>query len=153
MATLDSITAAATPVCTLIGVLGGGWLVTRQVNRQAQAEERVAEVQADAVEAQAEASVETAEATAANSAAEALQAGFVALYAEHRAERTELRERISALEAGQARQAEKLDRMAEDHRRWRDAAIRYIRILRAQLASLGAAHPAPEDPIRADLEP
>ncbi|MFE2723892.1 hypothetical protein [Kitasatospora sp. NPDC059327] len=142
MATTETIAAVATPVCALVGVIGSGWLAARQAARRAATEDIMAE-------AQAEATVENAEAAA----AEALQAGFVALYAEHRAERSELRERISALEAGQARQAEKLDRMAEDHRRWRDAAIRYIRILRAQLASLGASHPAPDDPIRADLDP
>ncbi|MFD7830711.1 hypothetical protein [Streptomyces sp. MJM8645] len=153
MATTETITAVATPVCALLGVIASGWLAARQASRRAAADEHVAVVQAESVEVQAEADAETAEAAAAASAAEALQAGFVALYAEHRAERAELRGRISALETGQARQAEKLDRMAEDHRRWRDSAIRYIRLLRAQLASLGATHPTPEDPIRADLDP
>ncbi|MGA5822228.1 hypothetical protein ACPC54_30715 [Kitasatospora sp. NPDC094028] len=146
MATTETIAAVATPVCALLGVVASGWLAARQAGRKAAAEEHAAE-------AAAEVSADTAEAAAAASAADALQAGFVTLYAEHRAERAELRGRISALEAGQARQAEKLDRMAEDHRRWRDAAIRYIRLLRAQLASLGATHPAPDEPIRADLEP
>ncbi|MFJ5121952.1 hypothetical protein [Kitasatospora sp. NPDC088548] len=150
---MDTITTVVTPVCTLLGVIGGGWLVTRQVARQAAAQERVAESQADAAEAQAEATVETAEVTAAASAAEALQAGFIALYAEHREERAELRSRIGALEERQARQDEQLGRIVEDHRRWRDAAIRYIRLLRAQIKTLGAPYPEPEEPIRADLEP
>jgi hypothetical protein len=134
---LISAAPVLTPLCTLAGVLGGGWLAYRQTNRKTDVEAR------------------TAEANTFASSVETVTQGFTQLLEQQRAANTQTLERVASLEARQDELARKVDELQEEQRRWRRwkaAAVEYIHQLRGMLAQLSSGTvPAPPRELAEDL--
>ncbi|MFD0352999.1 hypothetical protein ACFVHW_04505 [Streptomyces sp. NPDC127110] len=162
---MDWLTSTApiiTPVLGALGVITGAVYSYRTVKRKSDTDERVASVQAQA----------SAEATEGQTYVEAMKtvtAGFSSLLDQQRGmldqqrhlldqERTmhaQTVERVAMLEAGQlelTREVRQLQEEQRKDRRWKAAALDYIRDLRGLVAkALGHPAPDPPDEIAADV--
>ncbi|KIF04158.1 hypothetical protein PL81_20325 [Streptomyces sp. RSD-27] len=159
---LASLAPALAPLCAMCGVVVGAWFSYRQVTRKASTDERVAAVQAKA----------TAEATEGQTYVAAMRTvtdGFASLLDQQRGmldqqkvlldqERTmhgQTVERVAMLEAGQlelTREVRQLQEEQRKDRRWKAAALDYIRDLRGLVTkALGRPAPEPPEEIAADV--
>ncbi|MER5482633.1 hypothetical protein ABT024_05365 [Streptomyces sp. NPDC002812] len=160
---LASLAPVIAPVCGLMGIVAGAWLSYRQVRRKNEADERVATVQATTA----------AQATEGQTYVEAMKTvtvGFSSLLDQQRGmldqqkvlldqERTmhaQTVERVNLLESGQlelTREVRQLQEEQRKDRRWKAAALEYIRDLRSLVSkTLGRPAPAPPEVIAADLD-
>ncbi len=135
---LLSLAPVLTPLCGMIGVLGGAWLVHRQTKRK---------IDTDATIAQSQTFI-----TAVTTVAE----GFTGLLEQQRAVNAQTLERVTTLEAKQTELERKVETLQEEQRqwrRWKAAAVEYIHQLRALVVKL-YEDPAPSPPreIAKDLD-
>ncbi|MEU0857426.1 hypothetical protein ABZ352_18580 [Streptomyces griseofuscus] len=159
---LGSAAPVVTPVFAALGVIGGAFFSYWQARRRGDTDERIAAVQARA----------TADATEGQTYVEAMKTvteGFSSLLDQQRGmldqqkvlldqERTmhaQTVERVGLLEAGQlelTREVRQLQEEQRKDRRWKAAALDYIRDLR-DLVTRALGRPAPEPPeeIAADI--
>ncbi|RSS97268.1 hypothetical protein EF903_01735 [Streptomyces sp. WAC05292] len=163
---MDWLTSAAPIIAPAFGALAvtiGAVFSYRQVKRKGDADERVAAVTAKA-------SAEAAEGQTYVEAMKTVTAGFSSLLDQQRGmldqqrvlldqERTmhaQTVERVAMLEAGQlelTREVRQLQEEQRKDRRWKAAALDYIRDLRGLVAkALGRPAPEPPEEIAADIE-
>lgn len=128
-AELRALGPVLTPLCGLLGVLGGAWLVYRQGGRQTDATART--------------SSDANHVTAMKTVTDA----FTQVVAEQRTHQEKTAERVTLLES----KVSALEEEQRKHHRWKDAALRYIGVLRQKIAEFGGAPPVPEEIIRADV--
>jgi hypothetical protein len=159
---LTPLAPIVAPAFGALGVVTGAWFSYRQVKRRGDADERVAQVQARA----------TAEATEGQTYVAAMKTvtdGFASLLDQQRGmldqqkvlldqERTmhaQTVERVAMLEAGQIELTREVRQLQEEQRRdrrWKAAALDYIRDLRGLITkALGRPAPAPPEEIAADV--
>ncbi len=159
---LTPLAPVIAPLCAAAGVVIGGWFSYRQVKRKGDTDERVAAVQAKA-------NSEATEGQTYVAAMQTVTAGFASLLDQQRGmldqqqvildqERTmhaRTVERVNLLEEGQlelTREVRQLQEEQRKDRRWKAAALDYIRDLRALLnRALGQPAPEPPEEIAADL--
>ncbi|MFJ5143070.1 hypothetical protein [Streptomyces sp. NPDC088707] len=150
------------PAFGALGVITGAWFSYRQVKRKGDADERVATLQTQA-------NAEAAEGQTYVEAMKTVTVGFSSLLDQQRGmldqqrvlldqERTmhaQTVERVAMLEAGQlelTREVRQLQEEQRQDRRWKAAALDYIRDLRTLLAkTLGRSAPEPPEEIAADV--
>jgi uncharacterized coiled-coil protein SlyX len=129
MTALTALAPILTPICGVIGVLGGAWLVYRQNRRQTDTTARTA--------------TESTQVAAMKTVTDA----FTAVLTEQRAHQEKTAERVSLLES-------KVSALEEEQRtahRWKAAALRYFEALRRVITDLNGTAPEPEDILREDL--
>lgn len=163
MTWLTSLTPVIAPLCAMGGVIVGAWFSYRQAKRRGDTDERVASVQAAA----------TAQATEGQTYVEAMRTvtdGFSSLLdqtrgmldqqkdvlEQERAVHAQTIERVTVLEAGQVELQREVRHMQEEQRkdrRWKAAALAYIRVLLDNLRSLGRTAPEPPSEIAEDISP
>ncbi|AWI32679.1 hypothetical protein [Streptomyces tirandamycinicus] len=162
---MDWLTSAAPIVAPIFGSLGvivGAFFSYRQVKRRGDADENVAAVQAKAA-------AEAAEGQTYVEAMKTVTAGFSSLLDQQRGmldqqrvlldqERTmhaQTVQRVAMLEAGQlelTREVRELQEEQRKDRRWKAAALDYIRDLRGLVVkALGRSAPEPPEEIAADI--
>ncbi|OEJ21000.1 hypothetical protein [Streptomyces subrutilus] len=129
---LLSLAPVLTPICGMIGVLGGAWLLHRQAKRKQDSEASFAESQ----------SFITAVTT--------VTEGFTGLLEQQRAANAQTLERVTTLEARQIDLERKVETLQEEQRqwrRWKAAAVDYIHQLRTLVGKLypGPPPPAPRE--------
>ncbi|MFI1532034.1 hypothetical protein [Streptomyces griseus] len=127
---LNSLAPILTPVLTLVGVLGGAWMVHRQASRKNDTEEK------------------TSESTIFASAVTTVTNGFTGLLEQSRATNAETLQRMAALEGRHLELERKVETLQEEQRqwrRWKAAAVGYIHELRDRLAKLSTG-PLPASP-------
>jgi hypothetical protein len=126
-----------TPLCGMVGVLGGAWLVHRQTKRKIDSDQNIAESQTFV--------------TAVTTVTE----GFTGLLEQQRAVHAQTLERVTTLEAKQTVLEQKVEELQEEQRqwrRWKAAAVEYVQQLRALLAKVyDRPVPAPPREIADDL--
>ncbi|MGW0562964.1 hypothetical protein ACWDZ4_20650 [Streptomyces sp. NPDC003016] len=159
---LTSLAPAVAPVFGALGVATGAWFSYRQVKRRGDTDERVASMQAAA-------SAQAAEGQTYVEAMKTVTSGFSSLLDQQRGmfdqqrvlleqERTmhaQTFERVNLLESGQlelTREVRQLQEEQRKDRRWKAAALDYIRDLRGLVTKvLGRPAPEPPEEIAADL--
>ncbi|MFB8026034.1 MULTISPECIES: hypothetical protein [unclassified Streptomyces] len=162
---MDWLASAAPVIAPALGALGvvtGAFFGYRQVKRKSETDERVETVKAKAA-------IEAAEGQTYVEAMKTVTAGFSSLLDQQRGmldqqkvlldqERnmhSQTIERVTMLEAGQlelTREVRELQEERRQDRRWKAAALDYIRDLRTLLAkTLGRPAPEPPEEIAADL--
>ncbi|MFE2181335.1 hypothetical protein [Streptomyces sp. NPDC059455] len=127
---LLSLAPVLTPLCGMVGVLGGAWLVHRQSKRKIDADAAIAESQTFI--------------TAVTTVTE----GFTGLLEQQRAVNAQTLERVTTLEAKQTELERKVETLQEEQRqwrRWKAAAVEYIHQLRALVVKV-YERPAPAPP-------
>ncbi|MFJ7004158.1 hypothetical protein ACIQWY_29635 [Streptomyces albidoflavus] len=127
---LLSLAPILTPVCGMAGVLGGAWLVHRQNRRKNDNDRTLGEAQNFVA------------------AVTTVTDGFTGLLEQQRAVTAQTLDRVTTLETKQSELERKVEVLQEEQRqwrRWKAAAVDYIRQLRTLLARLQAA-PAPSAP-------
>ncbi|WP_370419021.1 hypothetical protein AB8O64_11240 [Streptomyces sp. QH1-20] len=126
---LVSMAPVLTPVCGMAGALGGAWLMHRQTKRKNDAEASAAAVAT-------------------------VTQGFTGLLEQQRVMNAQTIERVTTLEARQIDLERKVETLQEEQRqwrRWKAAAIDYIRQLHALLTPHRPA-PIPPREIAADID-
>ncbi|MFJ8301353.1 hypothetical protein ACIQ9R_36380 [Streptomyces sp. NPDC094447] len=159
---LTSLAPVIAPLAGMGGVVAGAWFSYRQVKRRGDTDERVASVQA-ATSAQA------VEGQTYVEAMKTVTAGFSSLLdqqrgmldqqkdvlEQERAVHAQTIERVTVLEAGQLALQREVRHMQEEQRkdrRWKAAALDYIRVLLDNLRSVGRTAPAPPSEIAEDID-
>ncbi|WP_371605103.1 hypothetical protein OG345_41895 (plasmid) [Streptomyces sp. NBC_01220] len=141
---LLSLAPVLTPICGLVGVLGGGWLVHRQTQRRNDQDRRKNDRDGDLAESQTFLAAVTT-----------VTEGFTGLLEQQRAVTAQTLERVTTLEAKQTVLEGKVETLEEEQRKWRRwkaAAVEYIHQLRATLGQLyNGPTPAPPREIADDL--
>ncbi|MFE3139614.1 hypothetical protein [Streptomyces scopuliridis] len=135
---LLSLAPVLTPLCGMVGVLGGAWLVHRQNKRKIDSEANIAESQTFI--------------TAVTTVTE----GFTGLLEQQRAVTAQTLERVTTLEGKQIELERKVETLQEEQRqwrRWKAAAIDYIHDLRDLVRDvLHRPAPEPPDEIASDVD-
>lgn len=134
---LSSLAPVLGPLCGMTGVLGGAWLVHRRESRKNDVDAQTAEANTYVV------SVQT------------VTDGFTQLLEQQRATNSQTLDRVATLETKQTaleRKVEVLEEEQRQWRRWKAAAVEYIRDLRTMVAkALGRQAPEPPEEIAADI--
>ncbi|RLU86274.1 hypothetical protein CTZ27_25200 [Streptomyces griseocarneus] len=134
---LVSMAPVLTPLCGMTGVLGGAWLVHRQTKRKNDSEANIAESQTFIA------------------AVTTVTEGFTGLLEQQRVVHAQTLERVTTLEARQIDLERKVETLQEEQRqwrRWKAAAIDYIRHLRALVLKEHDQPPVPPREIADDLD-
>ncbi|MER6232571.1 hypothetical protein ACFUC2_05245 [[Kitasatospora] papulosa] len=135
---LTSVAPILSPLFGMTGVLGGGWLVYRQNTRKNKTDAEIAEGQTFV------------------SSMKTVTEGFTTLLEQQRSVNESTMARVTTLEERQVDLERKVERMEEEQRqwrRWKGAALEYIRDLRDLVAkALGRPAPAPPEEIEADVD-
>ncbi|PRH78849.1 hypothetical protein C6N75_12650 [Streptomyces solincola] len=135
---LTSLAPVLSPLFGMTGVLGGGWLVYRQNTKKNKADAEIAEGQTFV------------------SSMKTVTEGFTSLLEQQRSVNESTMARVTTLEERQVDLERKVERLEEEQRqwrRWKAAALEYIRDLRDLVAkTLGRAAPAPPEEIEADVD-
>lgn len=126
---LTDLAPVLSPLFGMVGVLGGGLLVYRQNRHKTNSDAHTAEA-----------------ATFVNSVQTVTQ-GFTQLLEQQRAAQAQTLERVTTLE----NRVERLEEEQRQWRRWKDAAVGYIRRLRTLLSTSSTGVPEPPAELADDL--
>ncbi|MER6616258.1 hypothetical protein [Streptomyces xantholiticus] len=145
---LVSLAPVLAPLFGMVGVLGGAVLMYRQNKRKNDSDARITKAQVDA-------SKQTADAQTYVEAMKTVTSGFTNLLDQQRSVNAQTLERVSTLESRQIELERKVEHLHEEQRqfrRWKAAAVDYIRDLRDVIRKLtGGPAPAPPRELAADV--